>query len=453
MVDFAVNRLFIEDQLGAGFLADPGVGKTFATLLTLDSLISFDHVQRALIVGPTRPLDLVWPQEIKKFGFNFKSQRVDDDAGKNFRNKDCPLEYISRDSLHKAVPHANRWDLVIWDESQGNKTWGTDRSRNSRKLLRKNPTAKRMILTGTPTPNTIADLHAQCYLLDDGAALGRNVGIFRQRYMYQGGWQGRKWIVRGGMSDQILAAMGHLVIRVDAESNLDMPAKIVHDVWVELPKSALKIHKDMKRQYAAELENDLLIAPNAAAAYMKLRQIANGQVYSGDLKKGDRRVEFVHDAKVEALVDLIDELNGKPVLIFYEFMFDAELIQLKLRKSHGPLPIVRGGLKPSETAANIERWLEGKHQVLLVQSQAGAEGLNLQTGGCADVCFFGIPDVAGNYLQGLSRIYRQGGARSVRIHRFVTKDTVEVTNLDRLDGKITDQAEYLQRLKDFAIGA
>lgn len=436
MVDFAMQRLYTENQKGVGFLADPGLGKTRCALTVADMMLSFGETRRILVVGPIRVLDLVWPMQLAEWGFDRRMVRLDDNPARAM-GANAEIELVSRDSLHKLIPFAGRWDLIIPDESHGFKTWKTKRMKSMRKLLPQTP--KRLIMTGTPTPNMLADLHSQAYILDDGEALGKNVSAFRYKYMTRGGWQGRQWVMRGDKKDELLAAIAHMMIRIDAETNLDMPELVINDVWCQLPETAQRVHQQMKRELAAQLaSNQEVFAANAAAAYNKLRQISNGNIYDVE-----RRVEPVHTAKLQALIDLIDELQGKQVLIFYQFRHDAAMIQSALTD----VQKIDGDLSPLEAANTIQNWLAGGFQVLLIQNQAGAEGLNLQTGGCADVVFFGLPDIPNLYDQGFRRLYRQGGARSVRVHRLLCVDTVEVVQSQKLDGKIKTQAEFLHALK------
>lgn len=439
MIDFAMDVMFTKGQKGAGLLADPGLGKTRCALSIADLLLSLGEAHRVLIVGPLRPLDMVWPAERIKWGFTqYKMARLDP-MPPRMMGQNAQIEMISRDSLHKITSFAGRWDFLIVDEGHGFKAWSTDRMSNLRKILPRTP--RRLLLTGTPTPNTLADLHSQAFICDDGLVLGKNVTVFRRKYMYQGGWQGRQWFFKKEMTDELLAAVAPFMIRMDAESNLDMPDLFINDIWINLPPEAQGIHAEMKRELAATLESGEVFAPNAAAAFNKLRQIANGSIYNKE-----KIAHHVHSEKLNALVDLVDELSGKQMLVFYQFKFDAVVIQSRLKNSI----VVDGGLSAKQAMANIEKWLAGKVQLLLIQNQAGAEGLNLQTGGCADVSFFGIPTIANLYTQGYYRIYRQGGARSIRVHRFLGADTVDVIQVQRLDGKLEIQSAFLRALKAFA---
>jgi len=217
---------------------------------------------------------------------------------------------------------------------------------------------------------------------------------------------------------------------------------------------AQRLHKDLKRKLAAELESGTqVLAMNAASAYSKLRQVANGRLYA-DLPEGvkpsaERPVEKIHDEKSNMLVELVESLCGEQLLVFYQFSHDLAAIQSKIKNCG----VVRGGQSPKDTQDSIDRWLRGKTQVLVAQSNAACEGLNLQEGGCRHCAWYGLPDIAANFTQGNARIYRQGAtSKTVTIHRLMSQDSVEEVQCDRLDGKIKDQSEFLQMLKEWADG-
>ena len=226
-IDFVMRRLFIEEEMGAGLFLDPGLGKTLITLLVLEQLRDLGEIDSALVVAPLRVCRLVWGQEIKKWGFDFTHnvlcQRV-----KAGLKKRAFIELINPESLHHLVGETDRWDLIAVDESTKFKNWMAKRTRALRKMLPH--FKKRLILTGTPAPNSLADLHSQVHILDQGAALGRNVTVFRSLYCYQGGWKGRQWMLRDNQATKIQDAVAPLCLRLDAETCLDMPELLVHDI-------------------------------------------------------------------------------------------------------------------------------------------------------------------------------------------------------------------------------
>lgn len=445
-VDFVLNRLFVTGEGGAGLAASPGAGKTRITLSALETLFSINEVHRVLLVGPIRVLQMVWRQEAEKWGIPLRIEPFTRSSLKSRRLNQPHIETISRDSLHHAVEHAGRWDLVVIDESHGFKQWKSSGKRGRMKSLRQllPRTPKRINLTGTPTPNSLADMYSQTFILDNGEALGRNVTVFRKRFMERGGWQGKGWKIRNDVMDDLLEIIAPLWLRIDAEAVLDMPELIVNDIRFPLPQSAKKIHADLKRKLAAELESGSnILANSSGGAYAKLRQVANGRVYDEF-----KNVHFVHNEKIKALKELVDALGGAPLLLYYQFNHDATAIQEEFKD----LVLLNGGLKQKDAERRISRWMDGKVQILLAQQQGASEGLNFQ-GECGDIGFFGISDIAALYEQGFRRVHRPGAKKKfTRIHRFIAEGTVEEIQLERVDGKLKGQNEFLMALKEWVRG-
>jgi len=322
-INFGMRRLFIENRQGVAWFIDPGLGKTRITLEVLNTLRGLNEIERVLIIAPMRVCRNVWPQEIEKWGYDMAANVMCQRVKVSLKN-DCFIDLINPESIHLLVDHCERWDTLVIDESTKFKNWTSKRMKCLRKML---PNfTRRMILTGTPAPNSLADLHSQAYILDDGAALGRNVTVFRARYMARGGWQGRQWVLRSEMSDALNEAISPMALRMDAESNLDMPELVVNDMFCELPKRCMAGYRQLKRELLAQLETGDILAVNAASAYIKMRQYSNGAVYDAE-----RNVHFVHSEKVEMLCDLVEELAGKPVLVFDLEKTSSMLISLSPR--------------------------------------------------------------------------------------------------------------------------
>lgn len=439
--NFCLQRLYVESQLGAGLFLDPGLGKTLITLAVLRFLRDMGEIDSVLIVAPMRVCRLVWAQEICKWGFSFTTnllcQRV-----KAGLKKRAFIDLINPESLHLVKDHCHRWDMIVIDESTKFKTWTSRSPRNRMKMMRKMlPNfKKRLILTGTPAPNSLADLHSQIFILDNGAALGRNVTVFRSLYCCQGGWQGRQWLLRENQEDKILAQIASMCLRLDAETCLDMPELIVNDIECELPPRCVAQYKKLQRDLLAQLDTGTILIQNAASAYTKMRQFANGQMYDVD-----RVVHPIHKAKLDALTDLVDELGGKPILVFYQFQHDLEAIRTKYPKA----PVINGKSKKTDEKT-INDWNAGKTHVLLAQNQAVSHGLNMQ--GCGtDMAYYGLHDSLEVYDQSYRRIYRQGvEGHQVRIHRLLTHGTVDTTIRDRLESKDQTQQAFLNNLKEHA---
>ncbi|MCP4450608.1 MAG: DEAD/DEAH box helicase [Planctomycetes bacterium] len=440
--NFAMDRLYAGDHLGAGLFLDPGLGKTLITLTLLDSLRELGEIEHALVVAPLRVCRMVWQQEILKWGFNFSSRLL----CQKFRTKylwagrQPFIELVNPESLHHVIDKTARYDMIVVDESSMFKTWGCKRMKAMRKFLPH--IRKRLCLTGTPCSNSLADLHGQSYIIDNGAALGRNVTVFRSRYMYQGGWQGREWMLQNGREAEIHEALGDSCLRLDAETCLDMPALVDNDVAVELPAECVPAYRKLKRELLIQLETEDILAQNAASAYMKMRQFANGQVYDDE-----KNVHFIHKAKTDALSEVVGELQGKNMLVFYQFAHDAQAIQTRFPGA----PRLDGKTKPDKAEQMLDRWNAGKTRLQLVQNQAGSHGLNMQGGGC-DVGYYGMTDRPEIHDQSFRRVYRQGQrSKQVRIHRFMTKGTVDDVIAKRNEDKDQTQKAFLAALKSHAL--
>ena len=266
------------------------LGLRFSPTL-LQQLRDLGEIENVLVVAPLRVCRLVWGQEVSKWGFDFTTNLLCQRVKAGLKDR-AFIDLINPESLHHLIDHCDRWDMLVVDESTKFKTWGCKRTKSVRKML---PNfKKRLILTGTPASNSLADLHAQCYILDNGVALGRNVTVFRSLYMQQGGWQGRQWFLQDSKKNTIQEAVAPLCLRMDAESNLDMPELKINDMYCELPPSCMGRYKQLKRELVAQLETGDIFAQNSASAYMKMKQFANGQMYDAD-----RNVHFVHSEKLQ----------------------------------------------------------------------------------------------------------------------------------------------------------
>lgn len=445
--DWLLQRIYVRDWEGAGLFMDPGLGKTRTTLSILDVLFNLDVVKRALILAPLRPVYGVWPAEFKRWGFPQTHVILHKQQIKAM-SYNCQVELANYEMLKHLQDLAGRWDIIVLDESTFVKTWSAKRTKYLRRMVQETP--KRVILTGTPAANSLADLHAQLYMVDRGAALGRTVTQFRARFMFQGGWRGRNWYVREGVQGSILDAIKNKCLRMQAEDHLDMPKLVENEIWCELETGLLRQYAKLKRELYAELETGEVYAASASAAYMKCRQFANGQVYVPIEETGEKRVVEVHEQKLKALFELYEELAGKPLLVFYFFTHDRERIRSTRGSPFKDAPVIAGGMKESELETLLAEWNDGKHKALLCQWQSGSHGLNMQ-GACNDIACYGLIDSPETFSQAYRRVYRQGvGGDQVRIHKILVRGTVDQTMLERLQGKHKTEAEFLAALKQHA---
>jgi len=447
--DWTMDRMYVHQWPGVGLFMDPGLGKTRCTLTVLDMLFQFGVIRRALVVGPLRPIYGVWPLEIEKWGFP-QSHVILHEQHAAAMAMDQQIELINYDGLEKVVSLAKRWDMIVFDESTFCKTWDSDRTKYARAMVKHIP--KRLILTGTPAAESLNDLHSQIFLIDHGLTLGRNAKQFRMNFCYKGGWYGRKWLFKEQLADYVTEAVAPLVLRMDAEDHLDMPELVDNEIWCTMPDPAYKQYKKLKRELFAELETGDVFAASAASAYSKCRQFANGQVYK-QIDGGEREVHKAHDRKIQSLDELQEELAGKPLLTFYSFTSDLNRIKQRRNSPFKKAPVIRGKMKNSDIEQILKEWNNGDHKHLLCQWQAGSHGLNMQ-GACNDVAAFGVIDSLEIFEQAKRRVYRQGVKGSqVRIHRLLTRGTVDEIQNARLHGKYANQDSFLQALKKHAKAA
>lgn len=455
-IDFLSDRLVAQPApCGAGLFLDPGLGKTSITLYVLQLLKSLGEMESALIVAPLRVCRSVWPAEVEKWGFDLSVAQV---IGTPTQRRKAlasgadvkvinpeGMNWLSNQPLRSITPRP--FDTLVIDESTKFKNWGAKRNKTLRKLL---PWFdRRMILTGTPAPNSYADLHAQMFLIDNGESLGVTQSVFRKRYMSRGGFKGRVWSFDTDLEDEVNEAISPLVLRMSCKDYLDMPEKVEHTVPVELPSAIAKEYRRMERELFMQLDNgEELTASSAGAMYMMCRSIANGGAYVGE--KQDRQSLYVHNTKVEAAADIVEELAGKPALIAYQFQHDRD--RLLAHKMFKGAPVIAGGVKPEETDALIRQWNAGDLPVLLCQPQSMSHGLNMQESG-NDIIWFGLSDSREEYDQLNARLWRQGvKGGQVRIHRIVAKDTVDEAIIERIGQKGERQEKLLNALANYRGG-
>lgn len=449
VIDFCLDRFLVQRARGAGLLLDPGLGKTACTLSVLDALDAIGDFQRALVIAPVRVVRNVWPQEVKKWGFDLPVSVVHGTPAQRERalSSRAKLHLINPEGVDWLVNSARNFKAsdyctLVLDESTKFKNWSAKRSKALRKIIPK--FKHRMILTGTPSPNGLQDLFAQAYVLDEGQALGKTLTQFRNRFCRRGGYLGHSWLVRSEMRKEIEEAIRPLVIRMDAADHLDLPPLMFNDVWVDLPGPAMKTYKEIEKELVAYLKSgETLTANGAGAAYAKCKQIANGGSF---LESGE--VVHLHSAKLDALEELIDESHGKPVLVGYQFKHDLE----RLLDRWPDTPSIGGHTTPVATTRILEQWNAGQLPLLFCQPMAVGHGLNMQTAGCNHVVWLGLTDSLEVYEQFNRRVYRQGAVGTVVVHHLLARGTVEEAIQTRVRQKGVSQAELLAALKQYFEG-
>lgn len=417
-----------------------GLGKTSITLAAFKVLRKAGLVNRMLVIAPLRPARSVWPGEAAKWD-EFADLRVRVLHGpKKSLKGESDVDVINPEGLpwlFGAVGNVLPWEMLVVDESTRFKHSATLRFKTLRPHLCR--FRRRYILTGTPAPNGLLDLFGQVFLLDLGNALGRYITHYRNQFFDSVGYGGFTWVPRAGADERIHEKLKPLVLRLAAKDLLELPPLVNNTVRVELPPDARRAYDAMESQLLAAVEDEVVTAANVAASAIKCRQIAAGGIYRDD---SDGWLHL-HEAKAEAVAELVEELSGKPALVAYEFRHDLERLRKVLGKD---TPHLGGGVSASEQLRIEAAWNAGELPVLLAQPASVAHGLNLQ-GTSAAVIWHSLTWDLEAYEQFVRRVWRQGQKERVVVHHLVAKGTVDEVILSALRGKDRTQRALLDALR------
>ena len=447
-VEFLMSRNY-----GALFL-EPGLGKTSIIYEVIRRLKAEGKISRVLVVAPLSVVYNVWPYEAKKWS-NFNGLKVAVIHGPlKFRllRSEYDVAVINYEGLPwfynqlrtASAVRALGFDCLIADELSKFKNPQTMRFKVIRKLL--DVFKYRYGLTGSPAANSLMDLFGECYILDGGVALGKFITHYRTKYFTQAGFNGYEWRLREGAEKEIYAAVKDLALRMSAEDYLTLPLVRYNDIMIDLPVKARKIYNELEAEMISVVDGCDVTALTAAAVSTKCRQICAGAVYYND-ELLDKQCLRVHDEKVEALKALVEELNGRPLLVGYNFRFEAEAFAAAFPKA----PIIGGGTPAKEAELIIQNWNAGRVPVLFGQPQSMGHGLNLQAAGCGDICWITPTWNYELYDQFNRRIIRQGTtAERVTIHHILARDSVDSVVMRALKRKHKTQTALCDALKEYA---
>jgi len=441
----------------AGFFLDPGLGKTAIVLMIFDTLKKMRIAKKMLVITPLRPMYLTWPAEVKKWDEfkHLKIQCLHGPCKASALYDDADVHVINPEGLKWLFSvvddPSEHWDILCVDESTKFKHSDTERFRLLRPHLDK--FRRRYILTGSPAPNGLLDLFGQVYILDLGANLGRYVSHYRAQYFTQG-YDGFSWEPRYGAETEIYRKLSPLVLRMSQEDYLKLP-ECVGAAWtetplireVELPPDVKKIYDKMESFLITELENDTVVAANAAAASGKCRQIANGGLYGSKRRKDmndERGMYDLHEEKTNAVEEIIEELQGVPALVAYEFEHDRDRLLKRFGKN---TPWIGGGVSAGRFREIEASWNSGSLPILLAQPQSVSHGLNLQATRAA-VIWHSITWDLETYEQLIKRVWRQGQEHRTFVHHIVAKGTIDETVMKMLQKKDKVQRSLLTALKE-----
>jgi SNF2 family DNA or RNA helicase len=439
---------FVIERGAAGLLLDPGLGKTRIILDAFRMLKAKRLVTRMLVIAPLRPCYSVWPKELAKWaeleGLTMailhgprKEEALLRRADIDVINPEGLPWLFRQDTLAKISDEGWPWSMLCVDESTRFKHTQTMRFKLLRPVL--GNFKRRYILTGSPAPNGLLDLFGQIYILDLGYSLGRYISHYRSAYFQQGGYGGYEWRLRQGEEKNIHQKIKTLVLRMAAKDLLDLPPLIFNRVEVELPDKALRQYRQMEDQLILALEEEVVLSANASVAWGKCRQIANGGIYH----EGGEAWTHLHEAKVDAVEEIVEELQGQPALIAYEYRHDLERLRSRLGSE---VPFIGGGVSATRFREIESAWNAGELPVLLAQPQSVAHGLNLQGTGAAVVFAAQTPDLEVRE-QFIRRVWRQGQRERVVVHDVIAKDTVDEVIMQMIKHKDRTQQALLGALR------
>ena len=431
------TEFILSHPISAVFL-EMGLGKSVITLsaifdLCLDSFL----VCKVLVIAPLRVARDTWPAEIKKWdhlkGLSYSVAVGTEKERIDALKKQSTLYIINRENVdwlvHKSgIPF--HFDMVVIDELSSFKSYGAKRFKS---LLKVRPSVKRIVgLTGTPSSNGLMDLWAEFRILDLGQRLGRYISHYRNTYFKPDKRNAQivfSYKPLPGAEEEIYKQISDITISMKSTDYLKMPEYVSNEVFVTLSEKEWKVYSDFKEDMVANLGDEEIDAVNAAVLSGKLLQMANGAVYDSENK-----AHVIHEKKLDALEDLIEGANGKPVLVAYWYKHDLERIK------------ERFPVRQIQSSKDIEDWNDGKIPIAVIHPASAGHGLNLQSGG-STLIWFGLTWSLELYQQTNARLYRQGQRDTVIVHHIITKNTIDEDVLLALTKKEKTQDALIDAVK------
>ena len=435
---------YIQTHPVAAVLLDMGLGKTSITLTALNNLL-FDsfEVRRILVIAPLRVARNTWGAEIEKWD-HLDSLQYSVAVGTETERlaalrKQADIYLINRENVQWLITESGipfDFDMVVIDELSSFKNHQTKRFKA---LMKVRPKVKRIVgLTGTPSSNGLMDLWAEFRLLDMGERLGRFIGQYRTSYFRPDKQNGQvvfSYKPLPGAEKQIYGKISDITISMKSTDHLQMPELINSRYTVYLSEKENSRYAELKEELVLQLPDGEVTAANAASLSGKLSQMANGAVYTD---AGE--TVPVHERKLDALEDIIEAANGKPVLVAYWFRHDLERITERLQKLKIPCSRL-------DTDGSIRKWNAGEIPVALIHPASAGHGLNLQAGG-STLVWFGLTWSLELYQQTVARLWRQGQqSETVVVQHIITKGTIDERIMKALSEKDTTQAALIDAVK------
>ena len=431
---------FILDHPVAAVLLDMGLGKSVITLTAIQELcLNRFEVRKVLVIGPLRVARDTWPAEIQKWdhlrGLTWSVAVGTVEERRRALRQNAMITIINRENVQWLVEDSGvpfDYDMVVIDELSSFKSYQAKRFRS---LMKVRPGVKRIVgLTGTPSSNGLMDLWAEFRVLDMGKRLGRFISHYRDEFFVpdkRSRDQIFSYKPRPGAEDEIYRRIGDVTISMKATDHLRMPECVMNEVCISLSDSEAELYERFRQDLIVEIGDTELDAGSAAALSNKLCQMANGAVYG----EGGQPIH-IHDRKLQALEDLIEGANGKPVLVAYWFRHDLMRIQQHFSK-----------VREIKTSRDITDWNAGRIPLAVIHPASAGHGLNLQAGG-STLIWFGLTWSLELYMQTNARLWRQGQtASTVVIHHLITQGTIDEQIMMALQRKDKTQSALIAAVK------
>ena len=429
---------YIEAHPISALLIDMGLGKTSITLTAIRNLL-FDsfEVCKVLVIAPLRVAKNTWTDEIKKWEhlntLTYSLIIGNENERLSALNEQADIYIINRENVDWLVNKSGYkfdFDMVVIDELSSFKN---HQSKRFKSLMKVRPLVKRIVgLTGTPSSNGLMDLFAEFKILDMGKRLGYFIGQYRNAYFKPDKMNGPivySYKPLPNAENAIYEKISDITVSMKANEYLKMPELLTSNYVVELSNSEKKQYDRMKKSLVLEITDGEITAYNAASLSNKLCQLSNGAIYDDE-----QNIVEIHDRKLDALEDIIESMNGKPLLIAYWYRHDLERIKSRF------------SVREIKTSEDISDWNDGKIPVALIHPASAGHGLNLQNGG-STLVWFGLTWSLELYQQTNARLYRQGQKNTVVIQHIITKDTIDEDILKALKKKNKTQSDLIDAVK------
>lgn len=433
--EFAKQKII--EQKACGLFLEPGLGKTVITLSAIwDLMFDYFDISKVLVIAPLRVAENTWTEELEKWD-HLTYLRISKVLGTEAQRiealrRPADIYVINRENV-AWLAELGEWDfdMLVIDELSSFKNAS---SKRFKALRRKRPGIDRVVgLTGTPSTNGLMDLWSEIYLLDQGKRLGKTLSSYRVDFFVpdrMNGFVVYSYKPKPGAEEWIYSILSSLCVSMKSQDFLQMPERLERDVTVKLPPVAKGKYKELEREMVAKLEGKTVDAVNAAVLTNKLLQMASGAVYDEN-----KDVAELHSAKLDALEDLIEAANGKPVLIYYNYRHDKERIQKRFKEA-----------QEIKTPEDFQAWNRGEIPVAIAHPASMGHGLNLQHGG-STVIWFSLPWSLELYQQANARLWRQGQKDTVVIFRLLSEGTIDRDVVRALTKKDLTQENLMRAVK------